>query len=93
MIVDIFAAFLIICILILFAAGVSVAITYWFLSIPIFIVWFIWIYKRTQRRTINVQRNMTPDERYRQDRDLALNRDLNDMFKRAKVREKELRRS
>lgn len=67
MILDLLAGFIIICLLILFAAALSVAITYWFISIPLFILWFRWAYKREQRR----QRNIPPQEQARQDRDLA----------------------
>lgn len=88
MIVDIFAAFLIIWILILFAAGFSLAITYWFISIPLFILWVRWLHKREQRR----QRNMTPEERARSDRDLALWRADVDKEQAAKARRKALYR-
>jgi 4-hydroxybenzoate polyprenyltransferase len=50
MILDIFAGFLIICLCILIGYAFSLAITFWFISIPLFCVWFVWIYKREKKR-------------------------------------------
>ena len=59
MIVDLFAGFLIICLLIAYFYVMSLAITFWFISIPLFILWFWWMLKREQKR----QRAITPAQR------------------------------
>jgi len=59
MILDIFAGLIIIWILIIFAAGISLAITYWFLSVPLILIWFWYQIKKTQRRNAAI----TPEQR------------------------------
>lgn len=67
MILDLLAGFMIICLLILLAATVSWSITYWFVSIPLFILWLIWYTKREKER----QRNLSPAAKARQEADYA----------------------
>jgi hypothetical protein len=50
MIMGMFAGFVVICVMMLFFYGVSLAITFWFISIPLFAFWFFVEVKRTQRR-------------------------------------------
>jgi hypothetical protein len=50
MILDLFAGFLIICVAILIGYLFSLAITFWFISIPLFIIWFWWLLKRAKTR-------------------------------------------
>lgn len=84
----IFGGLIIIILMILVGVAESLAITFWFISVPLLIV-LIFV---AARRGQNVQDNMTPQERARSDRDLALLRADNAMYKRIKDREKELRR-
>ena len=88
MILDLLAGFIIICLLIAMAYALSLALTFWFISVPLFIVWFVWILKREGERQQRRERNATPDEKYREKRDLNLWRAQEDMFRQAKAREK-----
>ena len=67
MIVDIFAGFLIICLLLLFAYACSLAITFWFISIPLAFLGLYWYNKRYHR----IQRNLPPEVKAKRAADLA----------------------
>jgi Ca2+/Na+ antiporter len=88
MILDLLAGFIIICLLILFFYAMSLAITFWFLSIPLFFIWLVWMLKREGERQKRRERNTTPEEKAREQRDLNLWRAQDDMFRQAKAREK-----
>ena len=88
MILDLLAGFIIICLLIAYFYVMSLAITFWFISIPLFIIWFYWMLKHEGERQRRRERNTTPEEKAREQRDLNLWRAQDDMFRRAKEREK-----
>jgi ABC-type bacteriocin/lantibiotic exporter with double-glycine peptidase domain len=88
MILDLLAGFIIICLLIAYFYVMSLAITFWFISIPLFILWFYWMLKREGERQKRRERNTTPEEKAREQRDLNLWRAQDDMFRQAKAREK-----
>jgi hypothetical protein len=81
MIMGMFAGFVVICVMMLFFYGVSLAITFWFISIPLFEFWFFVEVKRTQRRA---KVPLSPRAQYY----LDLHRAVNDREAVAKAREK-----
>jgi Ca2+/Na+ antiporter len=88
MILGILGGLVIILCMIVVMYAFSLAIQFWFLSIPLFILWCYWIVKREKQRQINVKLHTTPYEQSMQDRNLALLHRQNDLFKNAKAREK-----
>jgi hypothetical protein len=78
MIYAMFGGLIIIVTFILIAYAFSLAITFWFVSIPLFVLWLWLAAKRGQKH----QSTMTPQERAVQERDMALLRRQNDSLRR-----------
>ena len=70
MILGLLGGLVVLLVIFAFFYAMSLAVTFWFISIPLFIVWFRWIYKREQRRQRNYNLYATPEQKARDQRTL-----------------------
>jgi hypothetical protein len=79
MIMGMFAGFVVICVIMLFSYGLSLAVTFWFISIPLLYL-LLWATVKRERTRLD---NMSPEEKARIDRDIARHWAHNAMLERA----------
>jgi hypothetical protein len=84
MIVGLFGGLVIFVIVLLMTNAEAFAINLWFVSMPMFIIFFVWACKRERWR----QQKMTPEEKAQADRDLARFKTWNDNYKIIRKRER-----